>query len=159
VTPYIYVASSWRNAHYPRVVKMLRAVGAGNPDLDEPDFGVHDFRDPAGHFQWEQIDPAWETWDTPAYIRSLAHPAADVGYGRDKGGLDRATACLLVGPCGRSAHLELGYAIGRGIPTAICLPQRQEPELMYRMAGSILASAVEVMAWAGTVLNPSRVTA
>jgi len=158
VSPYIYVASSWRNGHYPLVVKMLRGVGAAN-GADEPNWGVHDFRDAVGHFLWSDIDPDWERWDTNTYRERLQHPAAHVGFTRDKGALDRATACLLVGPCGRSAHLELGYAMGRGLPTAIYLPERQEPELMYRLADRVLVSGAEVMDWAWSLFADTEAVA
>lgn len=151
--PYVYVASSWRNTHYADVVAALRGIGAAWPALPGPDYGVHDFRDPAGYFQWSDVDPDWESWDVPAFRARLRHPAAGVGFDRDMGGLNRATACLLVGPCGRSAHLELGYAIGRGIATAAYLPERQEPELMYRAVDHILATVGEVLEWATDVLR------
>ena len=35
----------------------------------------------------------------------------------------------------RSAHLEMGYAVGPGIPTII-LMSNDEPELMYKMASA-----------------------
>lgn len=152
--PYLYVASSWRNRHYPTVVAMLRGVSAA-ADI-EPDNGtwaVHDFRDEAGYFSWRQIDPDWEAWDRHAYVAKVRHPLADVGFNRDMGGLNRATACLLVGPCGRSAHLELGYAAGNGLATAIYLPEDQEPELMYRMADDILTEPTDVMDWWGQQLG------
>jgi hypothetical protein len=144
---YIYVASSWRNRYYPGVVAMLRAAGAQS-GAEGPHYGVHDFRDPAGHFSWSDIDPDWKGWDPATFRDQLHHPSSDVGWERDKGGLDKATACLLVGPCGRSAHLELGYAVGRGLDTAIYLPEPQEPELMYRFASTILVDPTEVIKWA-----------
>ena len=36
-------------------------------------------------------------------------------------------------PCGRSAHLEFGYAMGQGKLSVILLSEA-EPELMYAMA-------------------------
>ncbi len=51
----IYVASSWRNAHQPELVKALQDAG----------HEVYDFRHPApGNegFQWSQIDPNWKDW-------------------------------------------------------------------------------------------------
>lgn len=152
--PYLYVASSWRNERYPGVIKMLRGAGATN-GLPEPHFGVHDFRDPAdGGFSWRDVEPDWAEWDRQCY-RSLlqGHPLADRGFERDMAALRRATAVLLVGPCGRSAHLELGYAAGAGKPTAIYLPEDQEPELMYLMAGDILCDVPELMDWAYATLS------
>ncbi|MGH8829420.1 MAG: hypothetical protein ACRDVZ_17810, partial [Jiangellaceae bacterium] len=87
---YIYVASSWRNPHYRHVVSMLRACGASR-GVDGPHFGMHDFRDPAGYFTWASIDPEWESWDPATFRDKLHHPEADVGWERDKAGLDKAT--------------------------------------------------------------------
>jgi hypothetical protein len=143
---YLYVASSWRNQHYPLVLKMVRGAGAA-AGADEPDYGVYDFRAANGGFSWREVDEDWQAWSLNAYRAALTHPAAERGWANDKGALDAATALLLVGPCGRSAHLELGYAAGRGIPTAIYLPEQQEPELMYRLADEILIDAVELMDW------------
>ena len=47
--------------------------------------------------------------------------------------MEWADAFVLLMPCGRSAHLEAGWAIGAGKPTAILL-SAGEPELMYKMA-------------------------
>lgn len=145
--PCLYVASSWRNRHYALVLEIVRGAGAAE-NRPEPDFGVYDFRSADGGFSWREVDESWESWDLDAYKAALKHPAAERGWANDKGALDRATACLLVGPCGRSAHLELGFAAGRGIPTAIFLPENQEPELMYRLADQIITDPVELMAWA-----------
>lgn len=151
--PYIYVASSWRNQHYPQVLKMLRGAGAQYEHLTEPRFGVHDFRDEAGSFSWRDVDGDCENWDRDRYRKLLTtHPLAFEGFERDMAGLRQATAALLVGPCGRSAHLELGYAVGAGLGTAIYLPEDQEPELMYLMAGTILTDPIELMDWAAEVL-------
>ena len=43
-----------------------------------------------------------------------------------------ADACVLVLPCGRSAHLEAGWFVGAGKPLHILQLDREEPELMYR---------------------------
>lgn len=146
---YLYVASSWRNEHYPLVVKTLRGVSAAaglDPGAGQH-WGVHDFRDQAGSFSWRDVDPDWENWDRHRYVEKIRHPLADIGFDRDMAGLRRATHCLIVGPSGRSAHLELGWACGAGKPTAIYLPEDQEPELMYRMADVILTDMDQVIGW------------
>lgn len=147
--PYLYVASSWRNDHYPHVVKTLRGISAaaGLDPGDGDHFGVHDFRDQSGYFSWRDIDDDWETWDRHRYAAMVRHPYADIGFDRDMTGLRRATHCLIVGPCGRSAHLELGWACGAGKPTAVYLPEDQEPELMYRMADVIVTKHDDVVGW------------
>jgi hypothetical protein len=47
-------------------------------------------------------------------VRMLSHPAAEDGFALDMGALEWCDACVLVLPCGRSAHLEAGWAAGAG---------------------------------------------
>lgn len=122
----IYVASSWRNAHQPGVVDVLRALG----------HEVYDFRNPpqrAG-FGWEEIAANWQSWTTVEYREALKHPLARTGYASDIGALRACEACVLVLPCGRSANWELGYAMGAGKLGFVIQYTPQEPELMYAEA-------------------------
>ena len=41
-----------------------------------------------------------------------------------------ADTCVLVLPCGRSAHAEEGWFAGKGLKTVVYIPEKQEPELM-----------------------------
>ena len=108
----LYVASSWRNERQQTVVGDLRDLG----------HEVYDFKaDAEAVFHWSDIDPTWETWDVSTYLKGLDHPRALRGFGTDWKAMNWADAFLLVMPCGRSAHLELGWAIGKGKPTCILL--------------------------------------
>lgn len=136
----IYVASSWRNTRQPTVVNALRHFG----------HEVYDFRNPApgNHgFHWSEIDPAWETWDSKAYIEALDHPIAEDGFASDFNAMKWADTGVLVLPSGRSAHIEAGYFVGAAKPLHILLFDRQEPELMYLMATSISRSIAELVHW------------
>jgi hypothetical protein len=124
----IYVASSWRNEQQPAVVKALRAAGHEVYDFREPTPGDQD-----KGFAWSDIDPDWQEWSPELFRRSLAHPLAVNGFECDLEAMEWADAFVLVMPCGRSAHLELGWAIGRG-KRAVILLSGAEPELMYRLA-------------------------
>lgn len=124
----IYVASSWRNKYQPEVVRVLRATN----------FEVYDFRNPAEGdygFSWEEVDPNWQNWTFEEYKRALEHPAAKRGFNFDMEALSWCDACVLVLPCGRDAHLELGWACGRGKMTIIYSPPeiQVEPGLMSKM--------------------------
>lgn len=134
----IYVASSWRNQQQPAVVQALRAEG----------FEVYDFRHPApgnDGFAWRTIDPNWQQWTTAEYLAALNHPLADEGFGFDMRALAECDFCVLVLPCGRSAHLELGYATGAGKATFVLLAEGQEPELMYKMNGTLCGALDELI--------------
>lgn len=111
----IYVASSWRNPWQPAVVRLLRDDG----------HEVYDFREPApgeSGFSWREIDPAWQSWKPEVYRRALHDSIAQEGFRRDATALVDCAACVLVLPCGNSAHLELGYAAGQRKRTAVLFP-------------------------------------
>ena len=133
----IYVASSWRNQHQPGLVTILREAG----------HDVYDFRNPGvGHrgFHWSEIDPAWDTWSTKQYIEALQHPIAKSGFTVDFNAMTWADTFVLVQPCGRSAHLEFGWAVGHAKKTIMWIPEKIEPELMSLMCDEICADVDEV---------------
>lgn len=142
----IYVASSWRNTIQPAVVQRLREAGHEVYDFREPEPGITGFA-------WSEIDPDWLQWTTEQFERGLKHPIARIYFRRDQQALEAAEACILVLPCGRSAHLEAGFAVGRYIPLLILIPADSllEPELMYSWArwigsdiGALIDTAEEV---------------
>lgn len=132
----IYVASSWRNKRLDPIVASLRAAGFSAYDFREFEHGV-----PA--FNWTDIDPNWQNWDAETFREMLNHPLALRGYDRDMSELKSCSALLLVLPCNRSAHLELGFAIGARKPTALLL-ENGEPELMYRAVDRLCVNMEEV---------------
>jgi len=137
----VYVASSWRNARQPSVVNDLQANG----------FEVYDFRNPTsrpgvGGFHWSDIDPLWKSWTPEQFRAALKHPIAVAGFSMDYGALNAADACVLVMPCGRSAHLELGYCRGQSKRTGILLDDG-EPELMYGLADCLAVNTIEIVHW------------
>ena len=136
----IYVASSWRNTYQPAVVQVLREAG----------HEVYDFRRPApgdDGFAWTEIDPAWLSWTPEQYRAALQHPRAQVGFAHDQLALQRADVTVLVLPCGRSAHLELGYAAGVGQRTAVLMLEPCEAELMYLLVDRVCLSIDELQAF------------
>ena len=50
----------------------------------------------------------------------------------------RADTCVLVLPCGRSAHTEAGWFAGNGLKTIVYMPEKQEPELMYKLFDQVV---------------------
>jgi len=125
----IYVASSWRNDYQPEVVRGLREVGHDVYDFRNPTDGDHGFH-------WSEIDGDWKQWTVEQYINNLRNPIARDGFAKDYDAMCASDGCVLLCPCGRSAHLEAGWFIGRGKPTWI-LAAREEPELMYKLATGI----------------------
>lgn len=136
----IYVASSWRNKHQPAVVAALRAAG----------HEVYDFRNPSpgdNGFSWRQCATPSQLTD-PKKFRDevLTHPIAQHGFNSDMNALREAEATVLVLPCGRSAHLEFGWAAGNGQKTLVLFEETlDEPELMYLMNTKLCVSIDEVI--------------
>ena len=129
----IYVASSWRNAYFPEVVRRLREAG----------HEVYDFRNPpqGGHgFRWTDIDPDCAEWTFAQYAEGLTHPAAERQFANDIDALEWADTCVLVLPCGRSAHTEAGWMAGAGKKVVVYIPERVEPELMYKLFDGVTDS-------------------
>ncbi len=145
----IYLTSSWRNPYQPEWVDMLREWG----------HEVYDFRNPSSTpdiphalpdagFGWEQIHSDWKSWTPEQFAQALEHPVAQEGFAADFAALEWADTCVLLLPCGRSAHLEGGWMIGQQKPTAIKLNETDnEPELMYLMADHIATNAGSVFEW------------
>lgn len=141
VPSYIYVASSWRNPMHPAVVETIRAAG-----IDCYDFK----RDEGAQFQWREVGEVFDGCSVEAYLTGLDHPRAIEGFQSDFRAMQAADAFVLVLPCGRSAHLELGWACGMGVPTAILLePDAVVPELMYRMVDHLAPDMLSLLGWLG----------
>ena len=93
-----------------------------------------------------------ETMTKPVYLAAIEHPRAAEGYASDFAAMQRADTFVLVLPCGRSAHLELGWAVGAGKRTAILLDGATEdmvPELMYKMVDHLATDIDDLLGWLG----------
>jgi hypothetical protein len=120
----VYVASSWKKTtNHIEIVEALRKAG----------HDVFDYRYEG--FSWSQIDPDLtkdrENW----WFACRCNPIATHAFAKDMNALDDAEAVVMVLPCGKSAHMELAYAIGAGkIGIILANKERDEPELLYDMA-------------------------
>jgi hypothetical protein len=135
----IYLASSWRNATQPSVLSMLRRHGHEVYDFRNPPGGI------VGGFQWMALDPDWQSWSANDYRKHLALPHAQLGFNSDFDGMKWADVGVLLLPCGRSAHLELGWMAGAGKRTIILTRDGEEPELMALLASTICITLGEVL--------------
>ena len=131
---YVYVASSWRNQFQQGVIAALHVAGIDCFDFKNPNGGTG--------FSWTEVEPGstpaarakgsdWESVDN--YLTMVGHPRAIEGFDADFAAMEKADTFVLVLPCGKSAHLELGWAVGAGKRKAILLEDRVERELMYKM--------------------------
>ena len=134
----IYVASSWRNEFYPEVVDALREAG----------HDVYDFRNPPSGddgFKWSNVDPNYMDWSPEEYRQQLSCPQAERQFKNDIEAMLSCNACVLVLPCGRSAHTEAGWFAGKGKRVIVYIPTKQEPELMYKLFDGVACSLNELI--------------
>ena len=134
----IYVASSWRNQYYPEVVARLKDAG----------HEVYDFRNPphgGNGFRWTDIDPKALEWGFQQYEQGLRHPLAERQFAADLEALNWADTCVLVLPCGRSAHTEAGWMAGAGKRVIAYIPELPEAELMYKLFDAVTGTLDELL--------------
>ncbi len=133
----IYLASSWRNEQQPALVELLRAVG----------HEVYDFRNPPGKtgFGWQELDGEWKNWTANDYRENLTKPRAMEGFKSDFDAMKWADTCVLLLPCGRSAHLEAGWMAGAGKKVIVLTRDGEEPELMVGLCTALCTSVNELL--------------
>ena len=134
----VYVASSWRNGYYTGVVAALRKAG----------HEVYDFRNPphgGAGFHWTDVDENASNWSFAEYAEGLHHPKAERQFRADLNALRWADTCVLVLPCGRSAHTEAGWMAGAGKRVIVYIPEMQEPELMYKLFDGVVGSMEDLV--------------
>ena len=134
----IYVASSWRNKWFPGVVRALRNAG----------HDVYDFRNPpdgGSGVRWSDVGADWMDWTPQEYRQRLSHPLAEHQFANDIRAMEGCDACVLLLPCGRSAHTEAGWFAGRGKKVFLYIPEKQEPELMYKLFDSVCCTMNELL--------------
>lgn len=124
-----YIASSWKNYNEVREISQY-LQGLGHE--------VYDFTDESKHFAFNVMDIRKFTGKERCDVDWLEFNNCRetmIAFKTDKEGLDWADAILMVLPCGRSAHIEAGYAVGKGKPLVIYgdLP-KGEFETMYGFA-------------------------
>jgi hypothetical protein len=123
----IYLIGSLRNKEIPELGKWFRSQG----------FEVFDDWFAAG----PEADDYWRTYEKNkglSYEEALRGWAAKNVFAFDHKHLDRSDIVVLALPAGKSGHLELGYAIGRGKPGYILLDQDYDRwDVMYQFAKGV----------------------
>lgn len=115
-----------------------------NPAI--PDFGVA-LRKLTGHEVFDDwfaggpvADDAWRDYEKArgrTYVESLRGYAAAHVFDFDRKHLERADAAVLVLPCGKSGHLELGWMLGQGKPGYVLLDDPDRWDVMYKFATGV----------------------
>lgn len=131
--PRVYIASSWKNGTQPELVKRLREEG----------HQVYDFRHPQGRNDrnvWESVTRKLSLYNKykklvlslQDFIRMLLHDDAKERFEEHYNAMLDADTCILLLPCGNSAHTEAGYMAGFGKRVFVYYTnQYVKPELMY----------------------------
>jgi len=103
--PVIYLIGSLRNEKIPELAKKIRQLNL--------DYEVFDDWFSPG----PEADDFWRKYEKirgSTYREALNNYAARHIFEFDKFHIDRSQIGVLYMPCGKSAHLELGYMIGAG---------------------------------------------
>jgi len=132
----VYIASSWKNAENVRLIADL---------LRKNNVQVDDFTDDSrGRYVFSYLD--LPEHDKINGIDFLTLDQAKRAFIEDKKMIDWADAVLLLLPCGRSAHLEAGYAVGMGKHLIILgeFPPG-EFDVMYGFASLVTSDLVEAV--------------
>lgn len=136
----IYLASSWRNLYYEKVLDALRFQGYETYDFKHPDDNE------ISGFSWEKVAKDYEQWNCSEFQEHLHHPEAVKAFEKDFHAMQEADYCVLLLPCGRSAHSEAGWMKGQGKKVFILdLSKRPTPELMYQMFDAYVTRPIELV--------------
>lgn len=139
----IYVGGSLRNPLIPMFANRIEELG------------LEAFAD------WKQPGPeADDHWREYARMRGWNYRQALDSYGAsqifdfDKLHLDRTDGMVLLMPAGKSAHLELGYTVGRGKPGFIVFEEEPERwDVMVKFATKIFFSQDEFINYLKEIRN------
>jgi len=104
----IYLASSWKNQG--TVLDVSNA-------LELRGFEVDAFCRSTGQrysFHWSELVDSEDALKDYDVIDMLADPRTQQAFKEDKKWLDWSDCVVMILPCGRSSHMEAGYAKGQG---------------------------------------------
>lgn len=125
-------------------LKIYLAGGLVNPQIVE----ITKLLQEAGHTpfsEWytpgPEADVRWRDYELSigfSYREALKRPSAQNTFNFDKKHIDDSDVMLMILPCGKSAHMELGYMIGTGKPAHILMPEEPERwDVMYNFATAV----------------------
>ena len=130
-----YLIGSLRNSLIPQISRELRQAG----------FKIFDSWYAAGPI----ADDSWKEYEQGrglTYTEALDDYAAKHVFEFDKYHLDRCDGAILAYPSGKSAHLELGYMLGKGKPGYILLENSEDRwDVMVLFANSVCGTIEELI--------------
>lgn len=132
----VYIIGSLRNTTLAGTANHLR-------ELMGPNVTIFDDWMCAG----PNADDAWrdhEQGRNITFLQALELPAAKHVFAFDKCHLTESDAVVLIAPAGKSAHLELGWSLGKGKPGYILLDNPDRWDVMYQFATGITENLEEL---------------
>lgn len=131
----IYIISSLKNEKVPVLARKLRELG-------------HEVID-----DWYAPGPEADDWWTRyeknrgrTFREALRGLHVEHVFNFDRRWIESSDAVILLLPCGKSGHLEFGYAIGRGKKGIIVLDKEPEKfDIMYAFADAVCYSLEEAV--------------
>ena len=123
----IYLIGSLRNPEIPKLAERLRA------SLNEEVFDDWFAAGPEADDKWRD----YERHRGHSFVDALSGYAARHVFAFDKYHLERADKVVLALPAGKSGHLELGWALGRGTPGYILTNEPERFDVMYQFATGV----------------------
>ena len=134
-SPKLYLIGSLRNPLIPDLGNQIRELG----------YDVFDDWHAAG----PEADDEWRRYEKErgrSYMDALGGYAARHVFDFDRHHLDEAQVGVLVLPAGKSGHLELGYLIGKGVPSLILLDKDYDRwDVMYRFASGVYDDPADLL--------------
>lgn len=131
----IYLIGSLRNTRAVLLGNRLR--GAGVEVFDD------------WHAAGPEADDKWREYEQRrgrTYKEALRGEAAQHVYEFDLRHLQQCDGAILVLPCGKSGHLELGWMLGKGKPGFILMEGEPERwDVMYLFATEVCSTEDELM--------------
>lgn len=127
----VYIVGSLRNPEVPKLADDIRSLGIFDSVFDD-----WYAAGPRADDHWRDYEKA-RGHSLPQALRG--NPARHV-YNYDRRHLERCDIAILLLPAGKSAHLELGFVIGRGAKGYILMDAEPERfDVMYCFASEVFA--------------------
>lgn len=133
--PYVYVIGSLRNPYIPIWAQNIRE-----------ELKVEVFDD--WHSAGPEADDMWKLYETGrgrSFLEALDGHAAKHVFDFDLHHLTKATHVVLVLPAGKSGHLELGWAAGKGKKTFVVLDDPDRWDVMYQFVDHVVPDTDELI--------------
>jgi hypothetical protein len=137
----IYVASSWRNKNQQKLISLLRDNG----------HKVYDFTKPHGEDKtnvWNEVQLNQDRCTAAQYSEAMSNPVVEKRFEEHLSAMTAADTCILLLPCGFSAHSEAGFMAGLGKRVFVfSFDKEVKPELMYLLYEGYANDPNDLLEW------------